>query len=302
MVMSSVLLKGRTSAIFDQVTKWSLYLLFFLTPIFFLPWTSNILDINKQMLLVVLTVIGLVAWLGQMVLSKQFAFRSGWLNLVPGLFIVSVLASSILSVSGYQTWVGQASQEYVSFLSTIMFVILFYLFMNTAGKTILQRNALFALLLSAALTGLVTFFGMFNLFHLPFDFAASTGFNTIGTLNGFVVFMTTVMFVGLAMWLVSQNGRDRVIPEGSVGALMRVLVLVVTIINLVTLIAVDYWVFWVINIVGVLLLASFGFIQDHEFPNPKKFDPTRYLTTDSKKQKMFKEVLTPFGGLIIFFS
>ena len=37
------------------------------------------------------------------------------------------------------------------------------------------------------------------------------------------------------------------------------------------------------------------------FPNPKKFDPTRYLTTDSKKKKMFKEVLTPFGGLIFFF-
>ncbi len=254
-----------------MVTLWAMYLLFFLTPLFFLPWTSNVLEVNKQMLLVILTVVALVAWLGQMVIGKRLTFKAGWLNLVPGLFFVAVLTSSVLSIAGYQTWVGQASQEYMSFLSTGMFVALFYILMNGFSSTILQRNILFALLLSGGITGLVTLLGMFDLVHLPFSFAASKGFNTIGTMNGFIGFMTTVMFAGQAMWLVSHQGRDRVIPLGTMGNIMRLLVVVVTVVNLVALIAVDFSLFWIINIVGVLLLSVFVFIQSQEFPRPGRF-------------------------------
>ena len=167
------------------------------------------------MLLVILTVVALVAWLGTMVVEKRLSFRAGWLNLLPGLFLVSVLVSSIFSLAGYQTWVGQASQEYVSFLSTVMFVILFYVFMNVASGTDVQRNLITALLLSATLSGILAVLGALNLFHLPFDFAASSGFNTVGTMNGMSTFLSVVMFMGLALWLVS-NGKDRLLPEGKI--------------------------------------------------------------------------------------
>jgi len=257
--------------LFQKVTLWSTYLLFFLLPLFFLPWTTNILEHNKQLLLVVLSILALVAWLGQMVVTKHLSFRSGWLNLLPGVFLLSVLISAATSFAGYQSWVGQASQEYMSFLSVAMYVILFYVLMNNASGTQTQRNVLFAVLLSAALSGLVALLGMFNLVHLPFDFAQSRGFNTVGTTNGLITFLSAVMFTGLAMWLVSHQGRDRVIPQGTMGMVMRVLIVLVTLMNLTALIAVDYWTFWVINIFGVLLLAAFGFIQSQEFPNPKRF-------------------------------
>ncbi|TAL50183.1 tetratricopeptide repeat protein [Patescibacteria group bacterium] len=257
--------------LFGKITRWATYLLFFLIPVFFLPWTTSVLEHNKQLLFVILTGVGLLAWLGQMVMSKQFSFRSGWLNVIPGVYFITILISSISSLAGYQTWVGQASQEYASFLSLTLFVVLFYMLMNTAGDTLMQRNILIALFLSAALSGLVTILGMFNLLHLPFTFAQSNGFNTIGTMNGFVSFMCVVMFVGLAMWLVSQQGRDRVIPLGGLGTFMRVLIIMVTVVNLVGLIALDFWVFWLINIIGVLLLGTFVFIQSQEFPNPRRF-------------------------------
>ncbi|MEK7619724.1 MAG: tetratricopeptide repeat protein [Patescibacteria group bacterium] len=263
--------RGSQAHLFGMITKWATYLLFFLVPIFFLPWTTTILEHNKQLLFVVLAGVGLLAWLGQMVMSKEFTFKSGWLNLVPGLYLVAVLVASITSIAGYQTWVGQSSSEYTSFLSISLFVVLFYLLLNTAGDTMYQRNILTALFLSAALSGLVTLLGMFNLAHLPFDFAQSVGFNTIGTMNGFVSFMSVMMFVGFAMWLVSQQGRDRVIPLGGMGTLLRALIVVVTVVNLVGLVALDFWVFWLINIVGVLLLGTFVFIQSQEFPNPRRF-------------------------------
>lgn len=263
--------RGQEMHLFGVITRWATYLLFFLVPVFFLPWTTSVLEHNKQLLFVVLMVVGLVAWLGQMVSSKTFTFKSGWLNVIPGLYFVSVLIASLTSLAGYQTWVGQSSQEYTSFLSMMLFVVLFYMLMNTAGDTLVQRHVLFALFLSSALSGLMTLFGMFDIFHLPFEFAQSAGFNTIGTINGFVSFMTVMMFVGLAMWLVSHQGRDRVIPLGGSGTFFRILIVFITGVNMVGLMALDFWVFWVINIVGVLLLGTFVFIQAQEFPNPRRF-------------------------------
>ncbi|MBI2474956.1 hypothetical protein HYV69_00845 [Candidatus Uhrbacteria bacterium] len=257
--------------IFQKITSWSVYLLFFILPLFFLPWSTSILEHNKQLLLVVLSILALVAWLGQMVMTKHLTFRSGWLNIIPGAFLLAVLISASTSFAGYQSWVGQASQEYTSFLSIAMYVVLFYVLMNNASGTQTQRNILFAVLLSSAIVGLIALVGMFNLVHLPFDFAQSLGFNTVGTINGLISFLTVVMFTGLAMWLVSHQGRDRVIPLGNLGIVMRVLIVIVTLVNLVALIAIDFGVFWITNIIGVLLLAAFGFIQSQEFPSPKRF-------------------------------
>jgi tetratricopeptide (TPR) repeat protein len=256
---------------FQKVTLWSTYTLFFLLPLFFLPWTTSVLEHNKQLLLVVLSILALVAWLGEMVMTKRLSFRSGWLNILPGAFLLAVLISAATSFAGYQSWVGQAAQEYISFLSIAMYVVLFFTLMNNASGTQTQRNILFVVLLSAAISGLITLLGMFNLVHLPFDFTQSRGFNTVGTLNGLITFLTAVMFTGLAMWLVSQQGRDRVIPLGNLGMAMRVFIIIVTVVNLVALIAIDFSIFWIINIFGVLLLAAFGFIQSQEFPNPKRF-------------------------------
>ena len=262
---------GGQAHLFVSVTRWVSYLLFFLVPVFFLPWTTSVLEHNKQLLFVVLTGVGLLAWLGQMVMGKTFSFKSGWLNLIPGLYLVAVLVSSLSSLAGYQTWVGQASSEYTSFLSISLFVVLFFMLLNTADDMLVQRNILVSLFLSATVGGLVTVLGMFNLVHLPFDFAQSVGFNTVGTMNGFVTFMSVMMFVGLAMWLVSQQGRDRVIPLGGLGMFLRGMIVLVTLVNLVGLVALDFWVFWLINILGVLLLGTFVFIQSQEFPNPRRF-------------------------------
>ena len=37
--------------IFEKITKYSIYLLVFLLPLLFLPWTFDYLDFNKQALL-----------------------------------------------------------------------------------------------------------------------------------------------------------------------------------------------------------------------------------------------------------
>ncbi len=262
---------------YQVITRWSLYLLTFLLPVFFLPFTSNYLEINKQTVLVLLTLVGLVAWLGAMVIEKRLSFRTGWLNVVPGVWFLIVLASSILSLSGYQSWVGQASQEYTSFLTLTTFLVLFFVVMNTMSETSTQRNLFFATVLSSVLSGIITILSFIGIGILPFSFAKFSGFNLVGTMNSFVAYMVVVMILGLGLWLVTRPGKDAIMPDGGRGKTMRILMIVQVILTILALVAIDYWVMWIVTIFGILLLSAFAFIQQKDFPGTTRFSLPLFL-------------------------
>lgn len=257
--------------VYQKITRWSLYLLTFLLPIFFLPMTSNVLEINKQSLLVILTFVALVAWLGAMVIEKRLRFASGWFNLAPAALLIGVLVSSILSLSGYQTWVGQLSQEYTSFLTIATFILLFYVLMNACRETAIQKNLFFALVISSVISGLVTLLALFGVFIVPFGFAHSIGFNLVGTVSSFGAYMAVMSILSLGLWLVAQKGKDDILPSGKQGSLTRILIIVQIAMTVVTLLIVDYWVLWVLMIFGILLLCAFAFIQQRDFPGTNRF-------------------------------
>ena len=262
---------------YQKVTRGALYALSFLLPLFFLPFTANYLEINKQTVLVLLTFVGLVAWLGAMVIEKRLTFRSGWFNVVPGVWFLVVLASSIFSMAGYQTWVGQASQEYTSFLTLTTFLVLFFVVMNTMSETAVQRNVFFATVLSSVLSGLITLLSFLGIGILPFAFAKFSGFNLVGTMNGFGTYMIFVMILSLGLWLVTRPGKDTILPEGGKGKLMRILMVAQVILTIITLVAVDFWILWIITIFGVLLLSAFAFIQQKDFPGTTRFSLPLFL-------------------------
>lgn len=259
-----------TSGVYEVVTRWALYLLFFLLPVFFLPFSVEAFEVSKQTLFVILTVVALLAWLGSMVVEKRLVFRAGWLlNLLPLLFLVGVLVSSIFSLAGYQSWVGQASQEYTSFLTLGVSVLLFYVLTNKVSETAVQRNIFFALLLSTSLSALVTLLNVVGLRFLPFLNAA--GANTVGTVTSFVIFLTIMMVFGIGMWLVGKKDKQDILPTGWRGALTRGLIVFLTVVTVVLLVAIDFWVLWILVIFGMLLLLVFVFIQQDEFGQANRF-------------------------------
>lgn len=251
-----------TTRFFSSVTRWSVATLFFLTPVFFLPWTSNVLEVNKQTLLVVLTAVALSAWLGSMVVAKRLTFKSGWLTVPPALVLVSALVSSIGSLAGYQTWVGQASQEYTSFLTVATLVFLYYVLMNVREEASMARAAMNALFASAAVSGILGLLSLGGWFRLPFDFAAVAGFNLVGTVNGFAAFLCAVMFMGVAAWMVSN---------GNLSVPTRALIAVDALVAFAVMVAVDVSSLWIVSALCVLLVAAFGFFRAAAFPDPRRF-------------------------------
>lgn len=259
-----------TSGLYEAATHWSLYLLFFLLPVFFLPFTVEAFEVSKQTLLVILTFLALLAWLGSMVVEKRLVFRAGWLvNILPVVLLASVLVSSLFSLAGYQTWVGQSSQEYTSVLTLTVSVLLFYVLMNKASETSVQKNLFFALLLSTSLSALFTLLNVVGLSFLPF--LASRGANTVGVLTSFSAFLTVMMVFSMGMWLVGKKDRQDVLPTGSRGVLTRGLIVFLVIVTTLLLLAIDFWVLWVLTIFGMLLLLAFVFLQQNEFGKANRF-------------------------------
>src|SRR3989344_2028978 len=91
----------KPSAVLEKVSKITLYGLVVLIPLWFLPITQNILDFQKQALMVVLLTIGIIAWLLTTVSKKELVLNSTYLNWFI-LFLISVsLLATITSVWRY---------------------------------------------------------------------------------------------------------------------------------------------------------------------------------------------------------
>jgi hypothetical protein len=250
---------------FTLATRWILYTLTFSLPLFFLPWGTSILELNKQMLLMFLAVAGMVAWLGGMVVQKKVYWRKGALLLIPFLFVVSVFVASCLSVAGYQTWVGQAAQEYTSFLSFILYLFVFYLAVHVADHERVFDGLIKSLLASGAVSGVLVTLSILGIARLPFIVAQSSGFNTVGTLNGAAQFLLVTLFVGLAYWLVSGKGKKDLFVT------TKLFILLISLSTVFLLFILDFWVFWVMLIVGVFFLCAFSVLQTKQFPQRKRF-------------------------------
>ena len=257
--------------VYEAITRWCIYLVFLLIPLFLLPWNLDVLEVNKQTLLIILTFVAALTWLGGMITNKRFSFRRGWLNLVPFVFLISVLVSTVLSLGGFVSWVGEATQEYMSFLSIATLVTLFYIIVNTAAEAKVLRNVFFTFLIGAFLTILVGFLSALGIQALPFDFAAGAGFNTVGTVNAFGIFMIFTAIFGNAIWLVASKESEGVLHGGWKGMLCKVLIILTSLITIVVLAAIDYWVLWVILLFGMLVLFAFPILRAQEFPQTTRF-------------------------------
>ncbi len=246
----------------EQIACGLVYALLFLTPLFFLPFTLDVLEINKQTLLVLLTLLACLAWLGSLHASRIVSFRRGLIHAAPLLFLLVIGVASGFSQSPYLSWIGSVGQQYTSFLSVLCYVAVFYLVANLFADPAKHGYVYAVLLLSSLIAGIV---GLLSLFGVSLPFGGQGVFNTIGTVNAFSVFLSIVTVLGNA-WYVAGRGHSH-LYKGRLANMNRVLTFVVSLITLAVLILLDYWVLWVIFLAGLLLLFVFIFMRAEDFPD-----------------------------------
>ena len=116
---------------FNKIIKLSVYSLVFLMPLFFLPFSYESFEFNKQYLLFFLTIIALFSWLANMVWkNKELRFCRAPLDLpILGFLFIAIL-STIFSVDkGFSLFgfYGRFSDGLIPLLS---FGMLYFLITN----------------------------------------------------------------------------------------------------------------------------------------------------------------------------
>ena len=232
-----------------------IYLLVFLIPLFFLPFTLEIFEFNKQYLLWFLTNIALMAWLIKMaIVKKEFAFLKNPLN-IPILILIAIFGlSTFFSIDRYSSIWGAYGWSFGNLLEILCFGALFFVIINNIKKTNLTINRLLnVFLISGFFVVLISYFSIFGFFSKWIvkiswlnDFLSEinlSNFNLMGSWEALSIFLTIIIV--LILGKKSQN------------ALLSIINYLLLIAGLFLLIIINFTLAWIILLITLGLLFFF---------------------------------------------
>ena len=230
---------------YNKIIKWSIYLLVFLLPLFFLPFSFEAFEFNKQYLLFFLVSLAFLAWLAKMILvDKEIKFKRSPLDLFVLAFLFVAILSAIFSVdknSSLFGFYGRFSDGLIGLLSLGAF---YFLITNNVGgdKGIIKdvKGLLRVFLGSAFFVILFSYFSIFGVWvgidnilgekiSLP-PIMLQTFFNpTAGSMEGLAVFLAAVLVFLIGRILVSDEKEKKIDKIINYFLLMAILILLVVI-------------------------------------------------------------------------
>lgn len=232
----------------DKILTWGIRLLTFLIPIAFLPWTFEIFEFNKQLILLVIGSLLLVVWLAKIVITREVKILKSPLNLAVLAYFVVYLLATIFSIDPITSILGFYGRFNGGLISLLGYVILYYLVMQTVSE---QNNKVWLLiswLSGVGLGSLVLFLQMLGLRWLGFPAADLATFSPLGgSLNATALLLAATLPLGLYLAKVGQNSVIRI---GS---------LVVSVLSLIILFMVDYQLGWIGLVVSTVSWLLFVF-------------------------------------------
>ena len=232
--------------IFTWVSKIPLYLAIFLIPLFFLPFTQDILDYPKQILFLFLVFLSLIGWLGkQFIQGKIILKENKSLYLILLLILLFYSFSTIFSLWPAASFWGWPLGIADSLLAFFSFLLFGFLFINTfqSGKEV--RLAVSLLLISGVMAGLFTLLQLYGVFILPFDFSQTSLFNSLGSVYQAAIFLAILLPISLV--LAFQIKKP--IFWFTFSILLGLIILI------------DFQAAWIVLLLGILTLIIFGLIS-----------------------------------------
>lgn len=181
--------------IMDWIVSGAVYLLTFLVPLFFLPNVPSVLELNKQILLVVLGGVAFLAWIGKLAWEGKIRIKKNFL-LVPVLLLLLMLSiSTIFSVYRDQSMWGGFGTEGLSLVTFIAFIAVFLVINNNFNSRQKITGLVFALILSSFLASVFALFQIFGKFMFKNPLIAQSSFNTVGSVYAFSIFIGAILIL-----------------------------------------------------------------------------------------------------------
>jgi len=231
----------------DKVAKIPIYLLVFLLPLFFLPFTFNALDFNKQQLLILLVFISFVGWLMKALVERKLDLNVSFLN-IPVIILLFVTGLSVLfSLSKSGSFWGWPLSIPDSFTTLFAFTILYLLVANLFTKPSDTFKLCALLVFSGFLAAIFGGLQLFGKFILPWELAKTTSFNTVGTVNSLGTFLAVILVLTSSFVLQSKK--------------LRPFLIACSLVFLLALILINFKTAWIILAVGCAFVFGLGVLR-----------------------------------------
>ena len=263
----------KTARFLGWLVDACLYAAVFLVPLWFLPNTLDVLELNKQTLLVIITMIALIAWLGKAILEKKFSLTRSWIHLVVAVFGLGWLITSLFSLDRYMSLVGNFGQMQWAFASIAAFVVFYFVLVNSVKTTTKLYHLIMAFLGSSFLVGVYGLFQILGVYPLQWlsGTTATKTFNTVGTINSLAVYLAIPMVISASLLVLGCKDDKCVLGRKSKGSVAaKVLVWLTLIVSLVIAVLVDFWVVWATILFGTVLMVAITIIRARSIKHPTK--------------------------------
>jgi len=234
--------------IYSRVSRWLLIAGVVLLPLFFLPWSTSILEFNKQMLLLALAGGALILWLLHVVVSGQLSWRINPLDKGVAAFLMAVSLSTIFSLARFKSLFGLTGSLSDALVTVIALSVFYFgivnLFDDKGSKVRAYLGySLFAVLLYGVLN-------MFGVYLFRFPFAMSKAFNTIGSVNA----LGMIAAVALPLFYKAKPASfGKYVYTAGIFLAMAVLVVL------------NWWVLWAVVIAGMAMMIALDSLNNPGF-------------------------------------
>lgn len=236
----------RFSLILHKISSFCLYAIVFVVPLFFLPFTQDILELNKYFLFYFLVLLSLVCYFGRAIIRKVFEFRSTPLD-IPLLALWAVfLLVSLLSKEQYLSFFGDFGLINLSFIGFSLMLVFYFLINQLVVNAAQVIKMLYTFLFSGALASLYFILGSFKLLKIP-GLSFVLPVNLVhGSATVFGIFLAVVSLVALA--ILALKKKRHVADIFVFGALV---------LSLVALTAIGFKLIWIIVAIALFLMLVF---------------------------------------------
>jgi len=193
------------AAFLDSAIFILIRILVFFVPIILLPFTSELFEFNKIILVYILTILIVGSWAAKTILQRKFIFRRTILDIPLLFFLFSQIVSTIASFDGRTSLLGYYSRFNGGLSSSLCYGLLYWAWVSNINtkKTI---KALRFLLASA---GLVSLYGILEHFGIDKDIwvqdVAARVFSTLGQPNWLAAWLVVLIPSTWALALKAKN-------------------------------------------------------------------------------------------------
>lgn len=186
----------------------------FVTPLFFLPLTSEFYEFNKLTLILAITALVAFIWALRLYLEAKFTLTRTPFDLALVILILVFLASTATSIEPFISLVGAHGRAWPSLFALLTLAILYFAVVSNF-KSKKQVEIVVALLVLAttlaSIISLVAYFGV----SLPFEFAKLRSFNTLGIINRLALLQTLVLPFTVWWALVSRQNLAKTLAAAA---------------------------------------------------------------------------------------